>query len=224
MRNLDNELKNKKIDYKKLLNYGFIKDNKKYIYKTQIIDGQFEITVEVQDNKVTSKLIDLFNEEEYILVDIPESTGKFVGKVREEYENILNDIIVKCTNRDTFKNSQTKEIIKYVKEKYNDELEFLWEKFDNNAICRNKQNNKWYVLFCTVTEDKIGIDSNKEIEIIDLRYQKEKINEIIDNKNIYPGYHMNKKSWITIKLDNTVDIRKICDYIDNSYKLSIGKV
>lgn len=33
---------------------------------------------------------------------------------------------------------------------------------------------------------------------------------------------MNKKSWITIKLDESIDTKKIISLIDNSYKLSIG--
>lgn len=33
---------------------------------------------------------------------------------------------------------------------------------------------------------------------------------------------MNKKSWITIKLDESLNIKKIYGLIDNSYKLSIG--
>lgn len=33
---------------------------------------------------------------------------------------------------------------------------------------------------------------------------------------------MNKKSWITIRLDNSVNIKTIYDLIDNSYSLSIG--
>ena len=33
---------------------------------------------------------------------------------------------------------------------------------------------------------------------------------------------MNKKSWITIKLDNTVGTEKIKELIDNSYNLSLG--
>ena len=37
-----------------------------------------------------------------------------------------------------------------------------------------------------------------------------------------PGYHMNKKSWITIKLDESVETTTIFDLIDNSYNLSIG--
>ncbi|MBR3153114.1 MAG: MmcQ/YjbR family DNA-binding protein, partial [Clostridia bacterium] len=46
---------------------------------------------------------------------------------------------------------------------------------------------------------------------------------IIDNKKIFPGYHMNKKSWITIKLDNSVETEEIIHLIDNSYELSLGK-
>ena len=33
---------------------------------------------------------------------------------------------------------------------------------------------------------------------------------------------MNKKSWITIKLDNTIETKRIKELIDNSYNLSLG--
>ena len=46
--------------------------------------------------------------------------------------------------------------------------------------------------------------------------------KIVDNEKFFPGYHMNKKSWITIKLDNSVDIKTIKKLIDNSYNLSLG--
>ncbi len=61
-------------------------------------------------------------EDEYILVDIQDSKGEFVGKVREEYEKELQNIITKCTTLNIFKSEQAKEIIKYVKEKYNDDF------------------------------------------------------------------------------------------------------
>ena len=221
MRQIDNELKNKQINYQSLLKYGFEKNNEKYIYKTKIYNDQFEIIVEIQNNKMCSKLMDLENEEEYILVDIQETSGEFIGKVRNEYEK-LKEIIEKCTEKNIFKNKQSKEIINYIKEKYKDEPEYLWEKFENNAIWRNKKNNKWYGLILTVKESKIGIESEKEIEILDLRYQKEKIEQIVDNKIIFPGYHMNKKSWITIKLDNTLKSVEIFKLIDNSYNLVAG--
>lgn len=60
------------------------------------------------------------------------------------------------------------------------------------------------------------------IEILDLRYQKEEIKEFVDGKRIYPGYHMNKNSWITIILDGSIENESLFELIDNSYYLSVG--
>lgn len=223
MRILENELKNKTINYDELLKYGFIQENGIYLYKTKIYDEQFEIKVTVENNKMTSELYDLLNEHEYVLVDIQDSTGEFVGKVREEYENELKNIIEKCTIPNVFKSEQAKEVIRYVKDKYNDDLEFLWKKFPQNAVWRNKTNNKWYGALLIISERKLELESDRIIDIIDLRYSKDGIKEIIDNKKIFAGYHMNKNSWITIKLDGSIKIEKIFELIDNSYKLSLEK-
>ena len=63
-----------------------------------------------------------------------------------------------------------------------------------------------------IPKRKLKIESEEKIEV----------NEIIDFKTIYPGYHMNKKSWITIKLDNSLKTEKIFKLIDNSYNISLG--
>ena len=222
MRKLDNELKNRKININKLLEYGFIREKEDYIYRTKIHSAQFEMIVEAKDSGITSRLIDLENKDEYILVDIQDSIGEFVGKLREEYENELKNIIEKCTVPNVFKSEQSKEIIKYIKEKYNDDLEFLWKKFPKNAIWRNKANKKWYGALLVLQKRKLKIDSEEIIDIIDLRYQKERIKDIIDNDKVFPGYHMNKNSWITIKLDNSVETERIFELIDNSYNLSLN--
>lgn len=223
MRIVDNELKNKTIDYDKLLKYGFTKENEMYLYKTKIYDEQFEMNVIVENNKIISKLIDLMNEEEYILVDIKDTAGEFVGKVREEYEKELQNIITKCTTQDIFKSEQAKEVIKYVKEKYNDDLEYLWNKFPENAVWRNKINNKWYGTLLIISERKLKLEKDKMVDIIGLRYSKDKIKEIVDNEKIFEGYHMNKNSWITIRLDGSLETDKICELIDNSYNISLTK-
>ena len=102
-------------------------------------------------------------------------------------------------------------------------MEYLWKKFPNNAVWRNKDNNKWYGVLLVLSESKLGIDSDDIIDIIDLKYQKDNIKEIIDNKKVFEGYHMNKDNWITIKLDGSVDIKEIYKLIDNSFGLSLEK-
>lgn len=222
MRNLENQLKNREVNYEDLLKYGFKKQNEKYIYKTKLSNNQFEVNVTISNEENYARLIDLETNLEYILVDLETSNGQFVGQLKQDYDKVIEDIITKCTSKEVFKGKQAKEVITYIEEKYGDKLEFLWEKFDNNAIWRNKQNNKWYGILLALSERKLGIESDKIIEVIDLRYQKDEIEHVLDNTKIFPGYHMNKKSWITIKLDESLDTKKIFEFIDNSYKLSIG--
>ena len=221
MRDLTKSFLNKTIDYQKLLKYGFLKINNYYVYENNIYDNHFKVVVEISKDIKRSKVVDLVTNQEYILVDIKDADGSFVYKVREEYQNILNDIIKNCSVPNVFKSVQAKKVIKYVNEKYNDDLEYLWEKFPNNAIFRNKNNNKWYALLLVLPESKLKLKSEKIIDVLNLRYTKNE--NIINNQNILEGYHMNKKNWITIKLDGSVNLNKIYKLIDNSYNISLKK-
>ena len=82
-------------------------------------------------------------------------------------------------------------------------------------------NNKWYGALLIISERKLKLESDKMVDIIDLRYSKDKIKEMVDNEKIFEGYHMNKNSWITLKLDGSVKTEKIFELIDNSYNLSL---
>lgn len=224
MRNLTKEFKNRKVIVDTLIPNGFIKKDNTYIYEKDILNSEFKVIIMISNTlEITSKVIELSLNDEYLLVDVPSATGEFVGKVKEEYESIINNVISTCTKVEVFKSDYAKKIITYIKDKYNDDLEFLWEKFENNAICRNKKNNKWYMAILIVNENKLGLPGNNDIEIIDLMYQKDQIEEIIDSKKVFPGYHMNKKSWITIKLDGSMPIEEIYKLLDNSYNISLTK-
>ena len=223
MRLLDKDFDERKIKYEKLLNYGFVKKDDIYVFEKKILDNNFKIIVEISKNKKTSKLIDIETNSEYILVDVKNKEGKFLSELKKEYDFILNDIIDKCTIKNIFKDKQEKEIISYVNKKYNDDLEFLWDKFPTYAVLRNKINNKWYAVILKINENKLIANTNNLITIIDLRCDNKKINEIVDNKNIFKGYHMNKNNWITIKLDGSIPTKEIIKMIDESYKISLTK-
>lgn len=224
MRNLTKEFKNRKVIIENLIPNGFIKKDDTYIYEKDILNNEFKVVITISNTlEIISKVIELSLNDEYLLVDVPSASGEFVGKVKEKYDKVINEIITNCTTLEVFKNDYTKEVIKYVKDKYNDDLEFLWVKFDNNAVWRNKKNNKWYAALLIVKEEKLGLSGNTEIEIIDLMYQKDQIEKIIDYKKIFPGYHMNKKSWITIKLDGSMPLEELYKLLDNSYNISLNK-
>lgn len=220
MRDLNDIFSKRKVDYSKLVRYGFEKNENLYTYKTCLSEKSFQVCIFISEQKKYSKIIDIENDIEYSVVDVDDANGEFVGRIKHEYDNVLQDIIDRCTEKDVFKCKQSRDVIKYIKNKYDDKLEFLWQKFDDNAIVRNKENDKWYAILMTVRENRIRGNSEEKIEVLDLRYPKDRINDIIDCDKIFPGYHMNKKSWITIVMDQSLKNEEIFCLIDNSYNLS----
>jgi predicted DNA-binding protein (MmcQ/YjbR family) len=58
---------------------------------------------------------------------------------------------------------------------------------------------------------------------INLKCDPEKAVEIREEyEAVQPGYHMNKKHWNTIIIDGNVSIRKIFEWIDDSYNLVVA--
>lgn len=213
--------KNKTPDFDKLMKYGFLQNEHFFEYSAYILGGEFKVTVKIfNDGNIKTETIETLSGETYTLHLIEDAKGSFIGQVREEFDVILKDIVEKCFNTNVFKSKITKQIIKYITEKYNDYPEYLWEKFPENAVFRRKDNKKWYAAILTTSRDRLGFDCDENVEIIDLRASKEEVPNLIKQENIYPGWHMNKKSWITIILDGSMEIKEIYKYIDNSYFLT----
>ncbi|MDO4323535.1 MAG: MmcQ/YjbR family DNA-binding protein [Lachnospiraceae bacterium] len=214
--------KRRKMNVLKLLQYGFIKETDSYTYGTTIMDGQFLLRVCITDDgAVSTEMIDCMSNEEYMLYKVSSSVGAFVGEARAACGNVLMDISEKCFEPDIFHCEQTLAIIEFVREKYGDELEFLWSKYSDNAVWRRKDSKKWYGAVLKVSRKKLGLFSEETAEIIDLRLEPEQMAETVDGKRYFPGWHMNKKSWYTIILDGSVSVEEICRRIDDSYALAV---
>lgn len=217
------EFDNKKYNPKKLLEFGFKKADDGYIYKTELMNGQFVLIVNIdKDGKLTTETTEKDSGDLYTL-HLTYSEGKFIGEVRDEYNSVLKDIAQNCYEIGIFRYENSYKIIDYIKHKYNDDVEYLWDKFPDNAVARRKDNQKWYLAILTVTKDRLGFESKDKIEVIDLRAKPEELQELIKKENIFAGYHMNKKHWITIPLDGSVEIDKIYKRVDESYNLARGK-
>lgn len=210
----------KVFDFEKLIEYGFQKVEQVYILNKNILDGSMKVTITISGQDISSTIVDNDTGEEYTLHLVESFAGNFVGRVREEYEGLLTDIATKCCETEVFKSRQAKEIIAYCKKTYGDELEFLWEKFSDNAVLRRKDTGKWYAALLVVGKNKLGIDSEELTEILDIRMATEDIDKIVDGKTFFRGYHMNKKHWLAIDLKEVAKVEDILSYVDDSYELA----
>ena len=41
---------------------------------------------------------------------------------------------------------------------------------------------------------------------------------------VQPGYHMNKKHWITVKMDGSISDKKVMSWMDASYELVVASL
>jgi hypothetical protein len=210
----------KTLNVEKALLFGFEKCASNYMYRTDILGGMFRLQVVISVvGNVDTNLFESDTGEEYILYKI-NSVGSFVGEIRTEIEDVLIRVENNCYDIEIFKSTQSKEVISYVRDRYSDELEYLWKKFPDNAVWRRKDTKKWYGAILTVSKSKLGLESSEIAEILDLRIQPQKMEELLSNENYYPGWHMNKKNWYTIILDGSVETEEIYKCIDESYRLA----
>lgn len=206
------------VDFNKLESYGFIKNDNKYEYSKKFMDTFKANIVINKKGNVFGKIIDLDVDYEYINFRLDNNIGEFASNIREEYKKILIDIRNNCFKKDYFINNQTNRITKYIIDKYNIEPEFLWDSDPGYGVFRNKNNNKWFGIIMNINKSKIDNES-KEVEIIDIKCSEDNINRLIEKNGFYKGYHMNKKSWLTIILDDTISDDEIINLIDESYNL-----
>ena len=216
--------KDRVINEDRLIDYGFEQTGNEYVYCTTIAKGQMKLTIIVnKNNEVDTEIVDSESGEEYVMHLVDDATGEFVGSIKEEYENILRRIEAFCFDKDIFKSEQARKIIKYIRETYSDELEYLWDMFPKYAVWRRKDSRKWYGILLTVPMEKLGMEGTDIIEILDLRIHPDELEEILDERKYFFGYHMNKKNWLTICLNESVPLEEICRRIDESYELSAKK-
>jgi predicted DNA-binding protein (MmcQ/YjbR family) len=204
-----------------LRKFGFKKKGDGYYYQRPILDDQFIINVCVCGDKVTADVYDVFAEDNYYLHLVEDAEGSFVGQIRAEYEKLLEELSA-CFKPAFPFGEVGKDVSAYARTKFRTSLEFLWED-DQTAILRHRGSKKWYAVFMRVQKKKLGLDGDEVIPIIDMRAPKQDISSLVDNVNYFRGWHMNKKSWITVPLDGRVKPEIICWLLDMSYTLAAQK-
>ncbi len=210
----------KKVSFSKLMRYGFREHETGYFYTVAILEGDFLLTIFCdRQGNVDTSLVETETGEEYILYKTP-AQGVFVGDVRKAIGEVLADVAGKCFVSAVFRQEQTLHFLDYAREVYGDEAEFLWEKSSDSGILRRKDSNKWYAAIMKLARNKLGEEASEVVEIVDLHVPTEKIAELLTCPGIYPGWHMNKKHWITVVLDGSLPDEVLYELVRESYRLA----
>ncbi len=207
----------------KLIAFGFEFDSQTstYLYKSKASDFNFEFRILIKDGEYSTKVYDLDSECEYLLHKSHQAQGEFVGRVREYLSNLENKIIKQCALDPMFNTVQATKIIERVQEKYHVKAEFLFGEDEPTAVFRKvvKEKPKWFAFISRCNRKTVTGTGEGKIEILNLRLEASDVDTLITHEHIHIGYHMNKKYWLTIELDTSVDTDMIYALLDKSYQL-----
>ncbi|MBQ7633096.1 MAG: MmcQ/YjbR family DNA-binding protein [Alphaproteobacteria bacterium] len=220
----ENIFKRAEVDFTKLKKYGFSVSGDAMVYEKSFMNGDFIAVIKIdRSGKIRGEVYDEVSGDVYLPLRVEEMTAGYVGEVRAAYIEILQNIREKCCRENYFVGVQANRIAADIKQKYGDDPDFPWGKYDDYGVFRNPDNAKWYALIMTIDKSKIIPTDTGKIEVLNIKLNEDKIPLLIKQKGFYPAYHMNKKYWITISLDDTLQDDVIMQYLEESHEFTQRK-
>ena len=206
---------------KKAKEYGFIENQGVWTYSSTILQGDFLMKIIVEDGDLSFQVYDQETGDLYPQVHMESMRGTFVGAVREACLEVLNGIRKSCFEVEEFLCSQTKRIMALVQEKYGNQLEYLWEKSPDTAVLRHEDNQKWYAILMRIPWDRLDKGREGLVEAVNLKHDQ--VADLLSQNGIYPAFHMNKRYWISLPLDDTLSDEKVLGLFERSWFLTSKK-
>ena len=200
-----------------LVNFGFQFEENILVFKRNILNDEFRMEIKLISTDFEIEVYDLDLDEVYSLFSVDSANGEIVTAIREEVKDVLEKIL--CLESIIYE-----DVLRYVKERYNSTTVKPFKSNPNiKALVTPK--DKWYALFLDVEYNKLQKDSlvDSKVKIVNLKHLSSEISTVIDNRNIFPSYHMNKNHWISVVLDNNIDIEYVKGLIELSYALANNK-
>ena len=206
---------------KKAKEYGFVEKQGVWTYSCQILQGDFVMTVSITADNVSFQVFDQETGDLYPQVHMESMRGTFVGSVREACLEVLYDIRKACFEVQEFLYPQTKRIMALVQAKYGNQLEYLWEKSPDTAVLRHEDNQKWYAILMRIPWDRLDKGREGLVEAVNLKHDQ--VADLLSQNGIYPAFHMNKRYWISLPLDDTLTDEKVLELFERSWFLTSKK-
>ena len=97
------------------------------------------------------------------------------------------------------------------------------EDFDTTVL-RHTDTGKWFGIIMHISGNKVGLSPDIKVDVMNVKCKPEDTftaREI--SSGILPAYHMNKKHWISILLNGTVEMELTEALLENSYELTKKK-
>ena len=195
-----------------LASFGFEEtDDGTLSFRGDVVDGDFYVVVSVSPRgEISSRVIDAQSDDEYLPIFAEAHTGEFVGRVRKEYADFLQKIADSCFVRTPFHTAQANRLTAHIESAFGEREDRPFADSPDIGVFRSPRTKKWYGIVMQVKKgvlagEKDAPDADSPVEVVNLKVPPDDVDALVLENGIYPAYHMNRKNWISILLNDTVD-------------------
>ncbi len=138
------------------------------------------------------------------------------------------------------------QLLTYALEHFGSKPEYLFASSPDTCILRHADNRKWYAIFMNVPAKNFGVTGeagnangvsgasgvsdtgnagsasagDELLSVMNVKVDPDDSPALCMQADIFPGYHMNKKHWISILLDRSVPLPLIEELLEASFELT----
>ena len=191
------------------------------------MDGDFTAVIHVdRDGSVSGRVRDNMNDEEYAQLRNPNFNGAYVNTVRNAYEELLEGIAAECCSDVAFVSDQSNRIAAWILSEYGVAPDFPWDddRYGGYGVFRHHGSRKWFGLIMNIKSGLLdGSGSGEYTDIINLKIDEVEGEQLRSEKGIYPAWHMNHRTWISVVLDDSLTDEWLHQLIAKSFKLTFAR-
>ena len=183
------------------------------IFPSQMEGFHFQVVSASQKQGLEIVAIDEVNER-YTLFDIPTTSSSIAQALREEASELaFLWLHPEQSSIEEARQKWTKWMIENI-------VPYHGNPFEKTEAMgfMVEDKGKWYGLMMEVPLQKLGVASQANALILNVKIHPEDKERLITTDGIYEAYHMNKKHWISIALNVCTDDALIKECICTSYK------
>ncbi|WP_051919128.1 MmcQ/YjbR family DNA-binding protein [Basilea psittacipulmonis] len=213
----------KRVNWQSLIPFGFKLHQGIYEYREQLMKHPFEAIIQIDPNGVlTGKVWDTEMQTEYINFRLPQQVGAFVAEIRQAYSEILKKIAEHCFTEQYGTSLQSQRITAKLPAP-----DHPFKKYPEFVAFRSPVNQKWYGLLMTITYEQLDFtakatpihDRSQKVDVLNVKVNPDLIPKCFKQAGVYPSYHMNKKHWVSLTLDDQLSDEEVFEWLAESKKM-----
>lgn len=179
----------------------------------------FEVQIIIDHNEIKLKVFELPDRLEYLPFNLNEDEGgSFVNQIRSDVDEVVYQVIESCYQLKDYR----ERVFDFVRAELNTELETPWAKHPEFYVMKTANRQKWYGLMMRISYQLLDPQQSGIVDVLNLKAPPLKIVDLIDYQTFYPAYHMNKKHWVSVVVDEKINLKQLQALIRQSYQLVEG--